>query len=93
MADKPREPTASEQAPAAARYAPMDAHPSHPAPVPAAAPVPQLVQIESEETRRSQALANAQQEAERLQMDETVPGGQYKVGDRFVDANGKELKD
>ncbi len=26
-------------------------------------------------------------------LDETVPGGKYKVGDKWVDANGDELKD
>jgi hypothetical protein len=63
---------------------------------PVAAPAPQVERIvvtESEDTRRSRALADAQAEAVRLQMDETVPGGRYKLGDRFVDANGKEVKD
>lgn len=57
-----------------------------------AAPAPTVVQVESEETRRSRALAEAQAEAVRLAMDETQAGGRYKVGDRWVDANGKELK-
>lgn len=68
---------------------PMDARPATPAP----AAVPQIMSMESEETRRSRGLAEAQQEAERLQMDETTPGGRYKVGERWVDANGNEIKD
>lgn len=61
---------------------------------PVAAPqVERIVVTESEDTRRSRALAEAQAEAARLQMDETVPGGRYKLGDRFVDCNGKEITD
>lgn len=60
-------------------------------PQPVAAPT--IVQVESEETRRSRALAEAQAEAVKLQMDETVPGGKYKVGDQWLDANGKVVKD
>ncbi len=60
---------------------------------PAAVPqAPTIIQVESEDARRSKALAEAQAEAVRLQMDETVVGGKYKVGDQWVDANGKPLK-
>lgn len=45
-----------------------------------------------EEYRAQQALA-AQQEAAKLEMDETVAGGRYMAGDQVVDAEGKPLKD
>ena len=53
---------------------------------------------ESEAARTSRGLAEAQEEAERKQLDETVPGGRYLVGadaegkgGRLVDAEGKPL--
>lgn len=65
---------------------------------PAAAAAPTVVQVESEETRRSRALAEATAEASRLKMDETAQGGGshpgfYVVGDQKVDANGKPVQD
>jgi hypothetical protein len=38
------------------------------------------------------ATEAAQRAADRTP-DETIPGGKYKVGDVFVDAEGKPLKD
>ena len=46
---------------------------------------------ESESQRINKALAEAANEAEERQMDETVPGGRYKVGDTMYDAEGKEI--
>lgn len=51
------------------------------------------VVLESEDTRRSRALADAQAEATKLKMDETVPGGVYEVNGQKVDAAGKPIKD
>jgi hypothetical protein len=55
---------------------------------------------ESESARTSRGLAEAAAEAERKQLDETVPGGQYLVGadaegngGTLVDANGEPVKD
>ena len=49
------------------------------------------VVLESEDARRSRALADAQAEAVRLQMDETVVGGHYIVNGQAVDASGKAI--
>lgn len=45
--------------------------------------------------RVSRAHAEAAAEAERLQLDETVPGGRYRLSPDgpFVDADGKPVKD
>jgi hypothetical protein len=51
------------------------------------------VVLESEDTRRSRAMAEAHAEATRLKMDETVPGGRFEVNGRLVDAEGRPLKD
>lgn len=51
------------------------------------------VVLESEETRRSRAMADAHAEAVKLHMDETVPGGRYVVNGVEVDANGKPIAD
>jgi hypothetical protein len=40
----------------------------------------------------AKALADAEADAEKRQADETVPGGRFKVGDDFVDAEGKPIK-
>lgn len=55
---------------------------------------------ESESARTSRGLAEAAQEAEEKQIDETVPGGKYLVGadaqgkgGTLVDAEGKPVKD
>lgn len=55
---------------------------------------------ESEAARTSRGLAEAAEEAERKQLDETVPGGRYLVGadangngGMLVDADGKPVKD
>jgi hypothetical protein len=37
--------------------------------------------------------ARAIEEGRALQMDTTVPGGRYRVGDQIVDANGEPIKD
>lgn len=39
----------------------------------------------------SRAFAESQAEAAALNLTETKPGGEYVVGDRRVDANGKDL--
>lgn len=55
---------------------------------------------ESEAARTSRGLAEAAQEAEEKQLDETVEGGKYLVGadaegkgGTMVDANGKPLSE
>lgn len=55
---------------------------------------------ESEAARTSRGLAEAAEEAERKQLDETAPGGRYLVGadadgngGTLVDANGKPVED
>jgi hypothetical protein len=47
---------------------------------------------ESEAQRVNRALAEAAEEAEARQADETVPGGRYIVDGVLVDAEGKPLK-
>jgi hypothetical protein len=37
--------------------------------------------------------ARAMEEGRALNMDETVPGGRYRVGDKFVNADGEPIKD
>jgi hypothetical protein len=54
-------------------------------------PVVAPMQVPYEEYRARQAL-EAQRQAEELQMDETVKGGRYLVGDQIVDANGEPVK-
>jgi hypothetical protein len=48
---------------------------------------------ESEAARTSRGLAEAAQEAEEKQLDETVPGGKYLLsdGETMVNADGKPL--
>lgn len=43
--------------------------------------------------RISAAMVEAEKQAEERQADETVEGGKYKVGDKFVNADGEPLKD
>jgi len=50
------------------------------------------VVLESEDARRSRALAEAHAEAERLQMDEAGPGYHFIVNGVKVGPDGKELK-
>lgn len=47
----------------------------------------------SEGQRTSNALAQAANEAEARQADETIPGGKYRVGDDLFDAEGQPFKD
>lgn len=46
----------------------------------------------TEAERVSRAMVQAEREAEEREADETVPGGKYRVGDVFVDSDGKPLK-
>lgn len=50
---------------------------------------------ESEAARTSRGLAEAAQEAEEKQIDETVPGGKYLLddGETLVDSSGKPIKE
>lgn len=54
---------------------------------------PQVAPQDDQFQRVSRATAEAQQEADRQQLDETVPGGRYTVGGQTVDADGKPLGD
>ncbi len=47
---------------------------------------------ETSAEEKADAVAEASQQAEEKQLDETVPGGRYKVGDRLVNADGEEVK-
>jgi hypothetical protein len=48
---------------------------------------------ETEAQRINRSLAEAAAAAEEQQADETTEGGQYKVGDQLVDANGEPVKE
>jgi flagellar motor protein MotB len=52
---------------------------------------PQVQQQDDQFQRVSRATAEAQQEAERLQLDETEPGGRYIVGGIAVNSEGAPL--
>jgi hypothetical protein len=54
---------------------------------------PQVQQQDDQFQRVSRATAEAQKEAAAAKLDETVPGGKYKVGDTFVNADGEPVKD
>lgn len=41
---------------------------------------------------RDEERAEIAQEAEEKKLDETVPGGRYKVGTQLVNANGEPIK-
>lgn len=43
--------------------------------------------------QRSEAIAASQAEAERKQLDETVPGGRYLVNGQLVDSEGNLIED
>jgi hypothetical protein len=53
---------------------------------------PQVQQQDDQFQRVSRATAAAQQEADQLRQDETVPGGRYVVGGVVVDAEGKPIE-
>lgn len=50
----------------------------------------QPIVVSAQEYKHQQAV-KAMAEAQEKHLDTTVPGGRYKRGDSFVDANGKEL--
>jgi hypothetical protein len=54
---------------------------------------PQVQPQDDQFQRVSRATAEAQQEAEKLQLDETEPGGRYVVGDQVVNSEGEPVKD
>jgi hypothetical protein len=60
--------------------------------MPAAPAVPRDADSVAAAQRTAKALADAESEAQARQADETVEGGKYKVGDDFVDAEGKPIK-
>ena len=45
------------------------------------------------EVYRARRATEARMEAVELEMDETVPGGRYLVGDQVVNANGEPIKE
>ncbi len=53
---------------------------------------PQPVTVVMQADDRNVRAAEAMTEGKALEMDVTVPGGKYKVGNTFVDANGEPLK-
>lgn len=52
----------------------------------------QTIVLSSEEYRQQQ-IAQARTEAAGLNLDTTVPGGKYRVGDQWADANGQPIKE
>jgi hypothetical protein len=67
-----------------------DEEPRRPATEPVFRPAAEPNLTEAE--RVSRAMVEAERQAEERQADETVPGGKYKVGDEWVDADGKPFK-
>jgi len=55
------------------------------------ATTPPFTVVVQQQDRNAEAAA-AMADGKALEMDTTDAGGRYKVGDRFVDANGNEIK-
>ena len=75
--------------------APKPAQPQpqpHPQPQPQPQAQAQPVTVVMQADDRSVRAAEAMADGKALEMDVTVPGGKYKVGDMFVNANGEPLK-
>jgi hypothetical protein len=71
---------------------PEDKEPKGAREFPAAPAVPRAADSLAEARRTADALADAEAEAEQHPRDEIVEGGRFKVGDDFVDAEGKPIK-
>jgi hypothetical protein len=58
----------------------------------ATAPAQPPVTVVIQQPDLAAAGAKAMEEGRALQMDKTVPGGRYRVGDQFVNADGEPIK-
>lgn len=75
----------AEQKPADASQDPQDKPADPPAP-------PQEQPRETDAQAASRAFAESQAQADKLNLDEVQPGGDYVVNGVHVDANGKPIK-
>ena len=67
--------------------------PADPQQAPALATPAAAIAAQSVIAAEQAAIAAAQQEAREKRLDETTPGGRYKVNGLWVDADGKPHKD